>query len=105
MTCKVARGSPLLPPHPRCGQGQAISLKGQAQLRLRLKFKARTPQGKELLPETEIVLQRDLSFNESVVLAKDAEEALLYRDMQNDAVQQLLRRLQLTKLNSSPATP
>ena len=74
----------------------------ELQLRLRLKFKARTPQGKELLPETEIVLQRDLSFNESVVLAKDAEEALLYRDMQSDLVQQLMRRLAALPYAASP---
>jgi LPS-assembly lipoprotein len=65
----------------------------ELQLRIRLKFKVRTPQGKELLGDTEIVQRRDLSFNESAVLAKDAEEALLYRDMQSDLVQQLLRRL------------
>jgi LPS-assembly lipoprotein len=41
----------------------------------------------------EIVQQRDISFNESAVLAKEAEEVLLYRDMQSDIVQQLLRRL------------
>lgn len=74
----------------------------ELQLRLRLKFKARTPLGKELLPETDIVLQRDLSFNESVVLAKDAEEALLYRDMQSDLVQQLLRRLSALPYAASP---
>jgi LPS-assembly lipoprotein len=74
----------------------------ELQLRIRLKFKARTPQGKELLPETDIVLQRDLSFNESVVLAKDAEEALLYRDMQSDLVQQLLRRLAALPYAASP---
>jgi len=31
------------------------------------------------------------------VLAKEAEEALLYRDMQSDIVQQLLRRLAAVK--------
>jgi LPS-assembly lipoprotein len=30
-------------------------------------------------------------------LSKEAEEALLYRDMQTDAVQQLVRRLQVVK--------
>lgn len=74
----------------------ALNSAGQVlefQLRLRLKFKLRTPQGKELLPETEILQQRELSFNESAILSKDAEEVLLYRDMQSDIVQQLLRRL------------
>ena len=63
------------------------------QLRIRVKFRVRTPQGQELTPDSEIVQQRDISFNESAVLAKEAEEALLYRDMQSDIVQQLMRRL------------
>lgn len=67
------------------------------QLRLRFKFKLRTLGGKELIPETELLQQRDISFNESVVLAKEAEEALLYRDMQTDIVQQLMRRLAAVK--------
>jgi LPS-assembly lipoprotein len=67
------------------------------QLRIRLKFRLRTPQGKELIPETELLQQRDISFNESAVLAKEAEEGLLYRDMQTDLVQQLMRRLGAVK--------
>jgi LPS-assembly lipoprotein len=63
------------------------------QLRLRVRFRLRTPQGLELISPTEIVQQRDISFNESAVLSKEAEEQLLYRDMQNDIVQQVLRRL------------
>ena len=67
------------------------------QLRLRVKFRIRTPQGVELVPDSEIVQKRDISFNESAVLAKEAEEALLYRDMQSDLVQQILRRLAAAK--------
>ena len=63
------------------------------QLRLRVRFKLRTPQGQELIGPSEISQQRDISFNESAVLAKEAEEGLMYRDMQSDIVQQLLRRL------------
>ncbi|AEG91296.1 LPS-assembly lipoprotein LptE [Ramlibacter tataouinensis] len=63
------------------------------QLRMRVQFSLRTPQGRLLIPQTELLQQRDISFNESAVLAKEAEEALLYRDMQADIVQQLLRRL------------
>jgi len=63
------------------------------QLRNRLHFRLRTPGGKELIPSTELLQTRDVSFNESAVLAKEAEEGLLYRDMQTDLVQQLLRRL------------
>jgi LPS-assembly lipoprotein len=67
------------------------------QLRTRVKFKLRTPQGKELIAETELLQQRDISFNESAALAKEAEENLLYRDMQTDIVQQLMRRLAAVK--------
>lgn len=67
------------------------------QLRLRVKFRVRTLQGLELIAPTELVLQRDISFNESAVLAKETEEVLLYRDMQSDLVQQLLRRVAAIK--------
>jgi LPS-assembly lipoprotein len=67
------------------------------QLRTRFRFQLRTLKGKLLIPPAEILLQRDISFNESAVLAKETEEALLYRDMQSDIVQQILRRLAAVK--------
>ena len=66
-------------------------------MRIRVKFKLVTPQGKDLIQETELLQQRDISFNESAVLAKEAEEGQLYRNMQTDIVQQLLRRLAAIK--------
>jgi len=63
------------------------------QLRLMISFKLRTPDGMELIPETEIALFRDMSFNETIVLAKDAEEQLLYRNMQADVAEQIMRRV------------
>jgi LPS-assembly lipoprotein len=68
------------------------------QLRIRFKFRLRTPGGREIIPDTEILQQRDISFNESAVLSKEPEEALLYRSMQNDIVQQLMRRLSVISL-------
>ena len=67
------------------------------QLRSRLRFRLRTPTGRDLIPETELLQQREISFNEALVLAKEAEESLLYRDMQSDLVQQLMRRLAALK--------
>jgi len=67
------------------------------QLRLRVKFRMRTPQGRTLIAETEVAQQRDISFSEAAVLSKEAEETLLYRDMQSDVVQQLLRRMAAVK--------
>lgn len=72
------------------------------QLRIRVKFRVRTPQGKALTPDAEIMQQRDISFNESAALAKEAEEGLLYRDMQTDVVQQLMRRLASLKYADRP---
>ncbi|MDB5964663.1 MAG: rare lipoprotein [Polaromonas sp.] len=71
----------------------AAGLVREFQLRLRFRFRVRTPQGKELISNAEILQHRDISFNESAVLAKESEEALLYREMQSDLVQQIMRRL------------
>jgi LPS-assembly lipoprotein len=65
----------------------------EVQLRSRLDFRLRTVAGKELIPATEIALKRDMSFTESAALAKEQEEALLYRAMQSDIVAQVMRRL------------
>ena len=69
----------------------------ELQLRIRVKFRLRNARGKDLIEETEILQQRDISFSESAVLAKEVEEALLYKNMQADIVQQLLRRLAAVK--------
>ena len=63
------------------------------QLRLGLTFRVHDAKGRVYLPDTTISLTRDVSFNETQILAKEYEEALLYRDMQTDMVQQVLRRL------------
>ena len=68
------------------------------QLRLRVNFRLYTPGGRELIPITELLQTRDISFNEAAVLAKEAEETLLYRDMQTDVVQQLMRRLSAVRV-------
>ncbi len=62
-------------------------------LRSRFRFVLRTASGKDLIPSSEILLLRDLTYNESAALAKEQEEAFLYRSMQNDIVSQVLRRL------------
>jgi LPS-assembly lipoprotein len=66
-------------------------------LRLRVRFRLRASDGRELLGPNEIVQSRDISYNETAALAKEGEEQLLYRDMENDIAQQLLRRLAAVK--------
>jgi LPS-assembly lipoprotein len=58
-----------------------------------LTYTVRDQKGVELVPATEISLRRNMAFDETQVLAKESEEALLYRDMQADLVQQIIRRL------------
>lgn len=58
-----------------------------------LTFQVRNKYGKLFLPPTTIVLHRTISYNENVVLSKAAEEEMLYKDMQGDLVQQVVRRL------------
>lgn len=60
-------------------------------------FKVEDGKGQDFIPPTRITLKRDISVNENTQLAKEAEENLLYRDMQSDLVQQLLRRLAAIK--------
>jgi LPS-assembly lipoprotein len=56
------------------------------------------------LPPTEIVLKRDVSYNPNQELAQAAEEVLLYKDMQSDLVQQILRRMSAIT-TMTPAVP
>jgi LPS-assembly lipoprotein len=63
------------------------------ELRLRFTFRLRSATGKELIPESEILLTRTLTYTESAALAKEQVEAFLYRSMQSDIVSQVLRRL------------
>jgi LPS-assembly lipoprotein len=62
-------------------------------LRRRVRFALRTPAGVELIPETELAQERELSFSETVVLGKEAEEALLFDDMRVALVRQILAML------------
>src|ERR1700758_3831722 len=70
-------------------QGRAVEYK----LIYRLRFRLHDGKGREYIGPTEMRAQRDISINDSQVLSKESEEALLYRDMQTDLVQQLLRRI------------
>ena len=69
----------------------------ELQLRLRLRFRLRGQQGQEWIPETELRQQRDISYNETLALSKEGEEAMLFRNMRTDMVQQLMRRLAAVK--------
>ena len=63
----------------------------------RVQFRLHDADGNEWLPPGEIALRRTYSFSESEVLARDTQEQRLLKEMQTDAVQQLVRRLQAAK--------
>jgi LPS-assembly lipoprotein len=67
------------------------------QLRYLVSFRVRDNKGKDYVPTSTIQLTRDVTFNDSAVLAKETEEQLLYHDMQTDMVQQIMRRLAAAK--------
>lgn len=69
----------------------------EIQLRYTVRFRLRTPGGKELMVPTAIQQQRDVTYSETQALAKDGEIALLVRDMQSDIGQQIIRRLAAVK--------
>lgn len=62
-------------------------------LRVRVRFALHTPDGREVLPSTELLLQQDQSYDETLALAKEQEAQLIYRSLQSDVVRQILRRL------------
>jgi LPS-assembly lipoprotein len=68
------------------------------QLRYRVGFRVTDAKGARVyLPTSEILLTRDMAYSDAQVLAKETEEALLFRDMQRDMVQQIIRRLVAAK--------
>jgi len=83
----------------------SINAQGRAreyQLRLLSTFRVTDPNGIDLIAPTTLTARRDVSFNESELLAKESEEALLYRDMQSDLVRQMVTRLQGIRFDANP---
>jgi LPS-assembly lipoprotein len=81
---------------------EVLTLSGAGSVReylliKRVQFRLHDADGNEWLPPGEIALRRTYSFSESEVLARDTQEQRLLKEMQTDAVQQLVRRLQAAK--------
>jgi LPS-assembly lipoprotein len=74
-------------------QGRATEYTLKDRLRIRLL----DDKGREVIEPTLLEVHRDIAFNDSQRLSKESEEALLYRDMQADLVQQIMRRLAAAK--------
>lgn len=74
----------------------------EVRLRYRYSYRVIDPKGRELVQTTGIELTRDVTYDDSAVLSKEQEELLLWRDMENDLIQQLLRRLAAVKPAALP---
>lgn len=82
-----------------------ISLTGtgsvrEFQLVYRVAYRILDNELKDLAAPGEIVLRRDMLFDDTLRLAKESEAEILYRDMQTDAVNQMLRRLSVVLVQS-----
>jgi LPS-assembly lipoprotein len=78
----------------------SLAATGQArefQLVRSFVFRVVDSKGRDWLPQTRIEIHREISFSDNLVLSKDLEEALLWRDIQLDLVQQVMRRLAASK--------
>ena len=63
----------------------------------RVLFRVHDAAGNDWLPTSELVVRRTYSYSDSAALPKEAQEQRLWREMQDDAVQQIVRRLQAAK--------
>jgi len=57
-------------------------------------FRVHDADGNDWLPAGQVVVRRSYTFNETEVLAREAQEQRLLREMTQDVVSQLVRRLQ-----------
>jgi LPS-assembly lipoprotein len=89
---------------------QILSLGGSGrvneyQLRYRVSLRAYDNQQREWLPADELQLSRDFSYDDAQILAKEAEEALLYQNLRTDMAQQIVRRLSHAKPQALTPAP
>jgi LPS-assembly lipoprotein len=63
----------------------------------RVLFRVHDKDGNEWLPTSEVVVRRSYTYSDTEALAKEIQEQRLWREMQTDAVQQVVRRLQSAK--------
>jgi LPS-assembly lipoprotein len=81
---------------------QVLSLGGDGRVNeyrliYRVSLRAYNQQQQEWIPAEEMSLRRDFSYDDTQILAKEAEETLLYQSMRTDMVQQIVRRLSRAK--------
>ncbi len=71
----------------------AAGLVTEMTLRTRFTFEVRNAGGQLLIAASTLSLSRDMSYSETRALAKEQEAQLMFRAMQRDIANQVLRRL------------
>ncbi len=69
------------------------------ELKMVVRYQLVDGNGATIIPVSEIRLSRILAYDDSKIIAKQQEEAMLYADMEKDAVGQILRRMVAVKPN------
>lgn len=69
----------------------------ELQIRLHARFRVRDQKGGLYVTDSELMQYREISYLETYALSKANEEEMLYRNMQTDLVQQIVRRLSIVK--------
>jgi LPS-assembly lipoprotein len=64
------------------------------ELQYSVSFRVHDNKGGEFLPSSTVLLKRAVTFNDTDILAKEREDEQIYRSMESDMVQQILRRLE-----------
>lgn len=93
---KAAEAQLLFSEETRAKEILALSSAGRVRefrLVYRVRFSVADGKGGDFLPPSTVTLTRDVTYDDAVALAKETEEQLLFRDMQADMVQQIMRRL------------
>ena len=73
-----------------------VAITGKAseyELYYTVDFEVTNPAGKELLSHQKMTLTRDFTFDETELLGKTNEEELLHKEMRQEMVQRIMRRL------------
>ena len=70
------------------------------QLLYQVSYRVMDNQMKDLVAPSEISLRRIMTYDDTEILGKESEEQMLFSDMQDDAVQQMLRRLSVLLISS-----
>ena len=98
---KAATAQLLFSEETRTKEILAISSAGRVReyrLIYRVGFRVGDGKGGDYVPPSTVTLTRDVTYDDAVALAKETEEQQLFRDMQADMVQQIMRRIAAARL-------